>query len=665
MKIGIDVGSTTIKSVVLNNFGEVIYQSYERHYCKIKEKTSELLKKIRDKYPREKSMELSISGSAAMGMAEKWKVPFVQEVYATRIAATTLEDDVDVIIELGGEDAKILFLKDGMEVRMNGSCAGGTGAFIDQMATLLNMSLDEMNETAKDYKKIYTIASRCGVFAKSDIQPLLNQGVVKSDLSASIFFAVVNQTIAGLAQGRVIKGNVLYLGGPLSFNSELRKAFDKTLNLTGKCPDNSLYYVALGAAYYASEKIDIDNLIITLNNYREDETYSMAPPLFKTKEEYDEFKLRHEKSKVLVKEEIDVESPITIGIDSGSTTIKIVAINENKEIVSSIYRPNSGNTVEVVKEYLENIYNTYPEVKISAVAATGYGEQLIKNAFKVDYGMVETVAHFTAAKHFMNNVDFIIDIGGQDIKCFKIHNGAIDNIFLNEACSSGCGSFLQTFANALGYSVEEFANLGLFSKNPVDLGSRCTVFMNSSVKQVQKDGATIEDISAGLSVSVVKNALYKVIRASNSESLGKNIVVQGGTFLNDAVLRACEQELNVQVLRPTISGLMGAYGAALYARGKNNDKSTILNKSELENFSHEVKVTNCGLCNSHCGLTIYSFGEGRKYIGGNRCDRPVSNKNHGEVSNIYEYKRSLLDSYPKISGKRGKIGIPMGLNMYE
>ncbi len=665
MKIGIDVGSTTIKSVVLNNFGEVIYQSYERHYCKIKEKTSELLKKIRDKYPREKSMELSISGSAAMGMAEKWKVPFVQEVYATRIAATTLEADVDVIIELGGEDAKILFLKDGMEVRMNGSCAGGTGAFIDQMATLLNMSLEEMNEAAKNYKKIYTIASRCGVFAKSDIQPLLNQGVVKSDLSASIFFAVVNQTIAGLAQGRVIKGNILYLGGPLSFNSELRKAFDKTLNLTGKCPDNSLYYVALGAAYYASEKIDIDNLIITLNNYREDETYSMAPPLFRTKEEYDEFKLRHEKSKVLIKDEIETSSPITIGIDSGSTTIKIVAINDDKEIVSSIYRPNSGNAVEVVKEYLENLYNTYPKVKISAVAATGYGEQLIKNAFKVDYGMVETVAHFTAAKHFMSNVDFIIDIGGQDIKCFKIHNGAIDNIFLNEACSSGCGSFLQTFANALGYSVEEFANLGLFSKNPVDLGSRCTVFMNSSVKQVQKDGATIEDISAGLSVSVVKNALYKVIRASNSESLGKNIVVQGGTFLNDAVLRAFEQELNVQVLRPTISGLMGAYGAALYAQEKNNDKSTILSKSELENFNHEVKMTNCGLCNNHCRLTINTFGESRKYIGGNRCDRPISNKNHGEVSNIYEYKRSLLDSYPKISGKRGKIGIPMGLNMYE
>lgn len=665
MKIGIDVGSTTIKSVVLNNFGKVIYQSYERHYCKIKEKTLELLKKIRDKYPREKSMELSISGSAAMGMAEKWKVPFVQEVYATRIAATTLEADVDVIIELGGEDAKILFLKDGMEVRMNGSCAGGTGAFIDQMATLLNMSLEEMNEAAKDYKKIYTIASRCGVFAKSDIQPLLNQGVVKSDLSASIFFAVVNQTIAGLAQGRVIKGNVLYLGGPLSFNSELRKAFDKTLKLTGKCPDNSLYYVALGAAYYASEKIDIDNLIITLNNYREDETYSMAPPLFKTKEEYDKFKLRHEKSKVLIKDEIDIASPITIGIDSGSTTIKIVAINDDKEIVSSIYRPNSGNAVEVVKEYLENLYNTYPKVKISAVAATGYGEQLIKNAFKVDYGMVETVAHFTAAKHFMNNVDFIIDIGGQDIKCFKIHNGAIDNIFLNEACSSGCGSFLQTFANALGYSVEEFANLGLFSKNPVDLGSRCTVFMNSSVKQVQKDGATIEDISAGLSVSVVKNALYKVIRASNAESLGKNIVVQGGTFLNDAVLRAFEQELNVQVLRPTISGLMGAYGAALYAQEKNNDKSTVLSKSELENFNHEVKMTNCGLCNNHCRLTINTFGESRKYIGGNRCDRPISNKNHGEVSNIYEYKRSLLDSYPKNSGKRGKMGIPMGLNMYE
>lgn len=663
MKIGIDVGSTTIKSVILNNYGEVVYQSYERHYCKIKEKTIELLKKIRNKYPRERFMELSISGSAAMGMAEKWKVPFVQEVYATRIAATTLEDDVDVIIELGGEDAKILFLKDGMEVRMNGSCAGGTGAFIDQMATLLNISLEEMNEAASHYNKIYTIASRCGVFAKSDIQPLLNQGVVKSDLAASIFFAVVNQTIAGLAQGRIIKGNVLYLGGPLSFNSELRKAFDKTLNLTGKCPDNSLYYVALGAAYYASEKIDIDSLILTLNNYKEDEVYNMTLPLFTSKSEYDDFKCRHGKNKVLIKDKID--TPITIGIDSGSTTIKIVAINENKEIVSSIYRPNSGNAVEVVKEYLENLYREHSDVKIKAVAATGYGEQLIKNAFKVDYGIVETVAHFTAAKHFMPEVDFIIDIGGQDIKCFKIHNGAIDNIFLNEACSSGCGSFLQTFANALGYSVEEFANLGLFSKNPVDLGSRCTVFMNSSVKQVQKDGATIEDISAGLSVSVVKNALYKVIRASNAESLGKNIVVQGGTFLNDAVLRAFEQELNVQVLRPTISGLMGAYGAALYAQERKKENSTILSESELKSFKHNVKMTNCGLCNNHCRLTINSFGESRKYIGGNRCEKPISNKQHEEMSNIYEYKRSLLDSYIGISGKRGKIGIPMGLNMYE
>jgi predicted CoA-substrate-specific enzyme activase len=665
MKIGIDVGSTTIKSVVLNNCQEVIYKSYERHYCKIKEKTLELLKKIKDKYPREKFINLSISGSAAMGMAEKWNVPFIQEVYATRIAATTLEDDVDVIIELGGEDAKILFLKDGMEVRMNGSCAGGTGAFIDQMAALLNISLEEMNEAAKGYNKIYTIASRCGVFAKSDIQPLLNQGVIKSDLSASIFFAVVNQTIAGLAQGRVIKGNVLYLGGPLSFNSELKKAFDKTLRLTGKCPDNSLYYVALGAAYHASEKIDIDNLILTLDNYREEEIYTMAPPLFAKKEEYEEFKSRHEKNKVLIKDAIDIESPITIGIDSGSTTIKIVAINENKEIVSSLYRPNSGNAVDVVKEYLENLYSTYPEIKISAVAATGYGEELIKNAFKVDYGIVETVAHFTAAKHFMPDVDFIIDIGGQDIKCFKIHNGSIDNIFLNEACSSGCGSFLQTFANALGYSVEEFANLGLFSRNPVDLGSRCTVFMNSSVKQVQKDGATIEDISAGLSVSVVKNALYKVIRASNVESLGKNIVVQGGTFLNDAVLRAFEQELNIQVLRPTISGLMGAYGAALYAKERKAEKSTIINGRELKSFTHNVKMTNCGLCNNHCRLTINTFGESRKYIGGNRCDRPTSNKSHEEMSNIYEYKRSLLDKYTGISGKRGKIGIPMGLNMYE
>ncbi|MEG1255406.1 acyl-CoA dehydratase activase-related protein [Clostridium sp.] len=665
MKAGIDVGSTTIKAVVLNNYGDVVYESYERHYCRITEKTSEVLKKIIKKFPRERFMEISISGSAAMKMAEICKIPFVQEVYATRIAATHCECDIDVIIELGGEDAKILFLNDGMEVRMNGSCAGGTGSFIDQMATLLNMSPEEMNEEAKDYNKIYTIASRCGVFAKSDIQPLLNQGVIKSDLSASIFFAVVNQTIAGLAQGRMIKGNVLYLGGPLTFNSELRKAFDTTLKLKGVCPSKALYYVALGAAYYASEEIDINKVINILDNYKVEDNYTMAPPLFKNQVEYEEFKERHEKNKINCDGDIDINYPVTLGIDSGSTTIKIVAINEKKEIVSSLYKPNSGNAVEVVKAYLTDLYAKYPGLKIDGAAVTGYGETLIKNAFQIDYGIVETVAHFTAAKYFMPSVDFIIDIGGQDIKCFKIHNGAIDNIFLNEACSSGCGSFLQTFANALGYSMVEFSRLGLFSKNPVDLGSRCTVFMNSSVKQVQKDGATMEDISAGLSVSVVKNALYKVIRASSTESLGKNIVVQGGTFLNDAVLRAFEQELKVDVLRPTISGLMGAYGAALFAKSKGQKQSSIIKEKELKEFHQNVKVMNCGLCSNHCRLTVNEFGINRRYIGGNRCERPTNKKENKKSLNIYEYKRELLDSYVGAPGNRGRIGIPMGLNIYE
>ncbi|MEG2291016.1 MAG: acyl-CoA dehydratase activase [Clostridium sp.] len=667
MKAGIDVGSTTIKAVVLDNYGDIVYESYERHYCKITEKTSELLKKIIEKFPAENFMDISISGSAAMKIAEICDIPFVQEVYATRIAATHCENPVDVIIELGGEDAKILFLGDDMEVRMNGSCAGGTGAFIDQMATLLNMSLEEMNEAAKNYNKIYTIASRCGVFAKSDVQPLLNQGVMKSDLSASIFFAVVNQTIAGLAQGRAIKGNILYLGGPLTFNSELRKAFDTTIKIDGTCPDKALYYVALGAAYYANKKVDMNEAIYILDNYKEDEGYTSAQPLFVNQQEYKEFKERHHKNKINCHGVIGKNSTLTIGIDSGSTTIKIVAINENMEIVSFVYKPNSGNAVEVVKEYLIDLYSKYPEIKIASAAVTGYGEALIKNAFQIDYGIVETVAHFTAAKYFMPDVDFIIDIGGQDIKCFKIHNGEIDNIFLNEACSSGCGSFLQTFANALGYSMEEFSKMGLFSKNPVDLGSRCTVFMNSCVKQVQKDGATIEDISAGLSLSVVKNALYKVIRASSPESLGKNIVVQGGTFLNDAVLRAFEQELKVHVLRPTIAGLMGAYGAALFAKSKCKKQSSIINKTDLKEFHQNTKVANCGLCSNHCRLTVNDFGFNRKYIGGNRCERPTNKGENKESLNIYEYKRDLLDRYTETRGKgtRGKIGIPMGLNIYE
>ena len=665
MKVGLDVGSTTIKCVVTDDKGKILYQSYERHLSKITEKMTELLTKVKTEIVRGDKAMLTVSGSAGMGISQTCHLPFVQEVYSTRIAVGHLVPDADVIIELGGEDAKILFLTGGTEVRMNGSCAGGTGAFIDQMATLLNVPLDEMNNLAKQYEKIYTIASRCGVFAKSDVQPLLNQGARKTDISASIFAAVANQTIAGLAQGRPIKGKVLYLGGPLTFLSELRASFDRALKITGVCPENSLYFVALGAAYCSAEEIDLDQALESVRKYGSSGNFLSIPPLFTDREDYDEFCRRHSQCKAPRGDIKTYSGHAFLGVDAGSTTIKAVLLGKDGEILSSLYRSNSGNPIPIIKDYLLDLFRKYPDVTIESSAVTGYGEELLKNAFGIDFGIVETVAHFTAAKCFRPNVDFVIDIGGQDMKCFKIRNGAIDNIFLNEACSSGCGSFLQTFANTLGYRIEDFAKLGLFAKHPVDLGSRCTVFMNSQVKQAQKDGATTEDISAGLSVSVVKNAIYKVIRVPNAADLGRSIVVQGGTFLNDAVLRVFEKELGVEVTRPDISGLMGAYGAGIYAMKKSTGKSLIIGKEELENFKHEVKVTNCGLCSNHCRLTINIFGGNRRFIGGNRCERPVT-KHAGKVElDMYAYKLNLLRSYASSAGPRGKIGIPMGLNMYE
>ncbi len=663
MRIGLDIGSTTLKCIVLDDQNNIIHKSYERHFSQIKNKSAQLLKQLRKKYPDTKTAQLCISGSAGMGLAEGCGVPFIQEVYATRIALNKLVPNTDVAIELGGEDAKILFLTNGLEVRMNGSCAGGTGAFLDQMASLLNISLDEMNELSKSHTKIYTIASRCGVFAKSDIQPLLNQGAQKNDISASIFSAVVNQTIAGLAQGRPITGKIVYLGGPLTFLSELRASFDNTLKTTGICPDNSLYFVAMGAAYGADQYLDIDNIITAIEHYKPLGGYASSRALFNNEQEYKEFCNRHNKATI-------PQSKVTkgdgyIGIDAGSTTVKAVVIDKDSNIIHSSYLSNSGNPVPIIKDFLIDFYNKFPGITIKGGSVTGYGEDIIKNAFQVDFGIVETVAHFTAAKKFMPDVDFIIDIGGQDIKCFKIRNGVIDNIFLNEACSSGCGSFLQTFAQALGYSIEEFAKKGLFAKHPVDLGSRCTVFMNSSVKQAQKDGASVESISAGLSTSVVKNALYKVIRASSADSLGKHIVVQGGTFLNDAVLRAFEQEIGRDVIRPAIAGLMGAYGCALYAKDHSTGRSTILDKTGLENFKHDVKVVACGLCNNHCRLTINTFDNNRKFIGGNRCEKPVTKHSDKKYDNLFEYKLELFKEYQPKAGPRGKIGIPMGLNIYD
>lgn len=666
MRIGLDIGSTTIKCVILDDNDKILYILYERHFSKIIEKTLEVLTKIKDIVSNEKSISLAISGSAGMKIAEKLDIPFVQEVYATKVAVDILNPGTDTIIELGGEDAKILFLTNGLEVRMNGTCAGGTGAFIDQMATLLNITVDELNESSKKAERTYVIASRCGVFAKSDVQPLLNQGAKKEDIAKSILDAVVNQTIVGLAQGREIEGNVLFLGGPLTFLSELRNAFNNKLNIKGVCPENSLYYVAYGAAYKANNKINYKKLLEELKNYSSSEKYNSIEPLFKSKEDYDEFIARHEKDRVETLELKGYKKNVYIGIDAGSTTVKFVVIGEAGELLYSNYQSNSGNPIPLILEQLKKLYDENPGIKIAGSAVTGYGEELIKNAFKIDHGIVETVAHFTAAKKFMPEVDFIIDIGGQDIKCFKIRNGTIDNIFLNEACSSGCGSFLQTFASVLGYDIKDFAKLGLFANKPADLGSRCTVFMNSSVKQAQKDGASIENISAGLSISVVKNALYKVIRATNPEELGKNIVVQGGTFYNDAVLRAFEQEMKTNVIRPNIAGIMGAYGAALYACGKDKEhKSSMITKKEVEEFSVTSKTVNCGMCSNNCCLTVNTFKDGRKFISGNKCERPIKNKVREDDLNLYKYKQTLFKEYKGVKGARGKLGIPLVLNMYD
>ena len=670
LKIGLDVGSTTIKCVVLDDADNLVYSTYERHYSHILEKSEELLRRTAAQYVPGGRANLAISGSAGMGMAESVQVPFVQEVFATRVAANKLAPGTDCIIELGGEDAKILFLTGGMEVRMNGSCAGGTGAFIDQMATLLKMSADEMDAAAQKAEKTYTIASRCGVFAKSDIQPLINQGAKAEDISASIYQAVVNQTIAGLAQGRPIKGNVLYLGGPLTFSRCLRESFDHTLGVKGTCPENSLLYVALGAAFYSDQEFDLNQVANDLQKHGAAETYRSLPPLFTSREEYEAFRARHAKAAVpQVPFSADYAAPVHIGIDSGSTTVKLVVIDQDARILFSDYRPNLGNPVPLIREVLQKLYDEHPALHVASVTTTGYGEDLAKNAFHADYGVVETVAHFTAARHFLPNVDFIIDIGGQDMKCFKIEDGAISNIFLNEACSSGCGSFLQTFAQALGYDVKKFAALGLFADRPVDLGSRCTVFMNSSVKQAQKDGATIENISAGLSISVVKNALYKVIRASSPEELGRNIVVQGGTFYNEAVLRAFEKEMGVEVIRPDIAGLMGAYGAALFgkAHARPGARSTVLTLPELEAFTQKVNTVQCQGCGNHCQLTVNIFADGKRFISGNRCDKPVTGKATDEDLDLYAYKLGLLLDYKpqNLENSRGTIGLPLCLNMYE
>ena len=668
MQIGLDIGSTTIKIAVLDDAGTLLFSKYQRHYSQIATRILELHRELMAKFPTLRTARLAISGSAGIGIAESCGIQFVQEVFAEKICTEKLHPGTDAVIELGGEDAKILFLGRHFDARMNDSCAGGTGAFIDQMAALLNVEADKMNELAQQATTSYTIASRCGVFAKSDIQPLLNQGAAKSDLAASIFRAVASQAVTGLAKGRPIEGNVLYLGGPLTFMSCLRDSFDKILNIKGVCPDNSLYYVAMGAAFCAEHDVEFASLPAKLEAAIKTHTFEHMAPLFKDEAEYQAFHERHLKDAVTISTP-EKATQAFIGIDSGSTTIKIAVMSPSGELLDSFYQSNKGNPIVAVRDYLTDFYQKYPHCQLLAGAVTGYGEDLIRHAFGMDYGIVETMAHFYAAHHLEPDVDFILDIGGQDMKCLKIHNGAIDNIFLNEACSSGCGSFLQTFAEILGYSAEEFAQIGLFADMPVDLGSRCTVFMNSSVKQAQKDGASVANISAGLSISIVKNALYKVIRPSSKAAIGQHIVVQGGTFLNDCVLRAFEQEMGLNVVRPNIAGLMGAYGAALYAQRRYQDNpkpSSIIKLAELKSFQHTVKGVTCGLCNNHCHLTINIFASGKRFISGNRCERPITHMAPQNDLNLYRQKLELLQALPNLdTPKRGVMGIPMGLNMYE
>lgn len=672
-KIGIDAGSTTLKCIVLNEEDKIIYSNYERHYSKVREKLIEELERIKG-IIENKKFKIAITGSAGYGISKEYNLPFVQEVFATTLAIKRYYDDVDVAIELGGEDAKIIFLTGGFEERMNSSCAGGTGAFIDQMAHLMGLTVDEMDNLSLKHENIYEIASRCGVFAKTDIQPLLNQGARKEDISASVFQSVVNQTIGGLAQGRSIEGKIMFLGGPLYFCKGLRERFIKTLKLQENdvvSPENAQVFVAIGSAIYSKEdnrEYEYEELLeIIKENRNEIATINIIDPLFNDESEYEEFKKRHNRAKVISKDINLYNGEAYIGIDAGSTTTKVVLIDKEDNILYEYYGSNKGNPIEVVKKELKHIYNICGEkIKIIGSAVTGYGEELIKKAFSIDFGIVETVAHYIAASHFNPKVDFILDIGGQDIKCFKIKNGIVANIMLNEACSSGCGSFIESFANQMGYDVETFSKLGLFAKHGADLGSRCTVFMNSSVKQAQKEGATVEDLSAGLSVSVVKNALYKVIRAKSVEELGENIIVQGGTMYNDAILRAFEKELGMNVIRPSISGLMGAYGCALYAKRKSPKESKIISKEDLEKFTHKSKIAKCGLCTNRCNLTINIFNDGERYISGNRCERPTGNKKAENIPNMYQYKYKKLREYESLEeGTRGTIGLPMVLNMYE
>ena len=676
-KLGIDIGSTTVKIAILDENNQILFSDYERHFANIQETLQQLLEKAVDKLGTF-HVHPVITGSGGLTLATHLNMPFTQEVVAVSTALQDYAPQCDVAIELGGEDAKIIYFTNGVDQRMNGICAGGTGSFIDQMATLLQTDASGLNEYAKNYKSIYPIAARCGVFAKSDIQPLINEGATKEDLSASIFQAVVNQTISGLACGKPIRGNVAFLGGPLHFLSELKAAFIRTLSLAPDeiiAPEHSHLFAAVGSAMNYKEEVcvPVEDIIKRLQGKIKLEfEVERMEPLFKNQEEYDTFQNRHAAHKVETRSLAEYRGNCYLGIDAGSTTTKVALVGEDGKLLYSFYSSNNGSPLATTIRAIREIYDRLPQgAKIVHSCSTGYGEALIKSALMLDEGEVETVSHFYAAAFFDPEVDCIIDIGGQDMKCIKIKNQTVDSVQLNEACSSGCGSFIETFAKSLNFSVQDFAKEALFAKHPIDLGTRCTVFMNSKVKQAQKEGAEVADISAGLAYSVIKNALYKVIKISDPGDLGKHIVVQGGTFYNDAVLRSFEKITGVDAVRPDIAGIMGAFGAALIARERYDgiSDSSMLSIDKINSLTYETKLTHCQGCTNHCYLTINKFSGNRQFITGNRCERGLGKEKSTEkLPNLFDYKLKRLFGYEPLSESeavRGVVGIPRVLNMYE
>jgi predicted CoA-substrate-specific enzyme activase len=678
LSVGLDVGSTTVKIIVLDEEENIVYKDYRRHFSDVKNTVSALFDDAKSVL-NEASVKFMVTGSAGLSLAESLGVTFIQEVVACTKAIKKMAPQTDVAIELGGEDAKIMYFGHTVEQRMNGTCAGGTGSFIDQMSSLLKTDAQGLNTLAQKFQDIYPIASRCGVFAKTDVQPLLNEGALKEDIAASVLQAVVNQTISGLACGKPIRGRVAFLGGPLSFLSELKKRFEMTLNLKEEDVveiDNPQYFVALGAAIASHEQElkDINCIYDRMSTIYCDVpgTHGSIKPLFNSQEDFEAFLARHNQNKVKSVELASVSGPLFLGIDAGSTTTKIALINSDRELCYSYYASNEGKPLHTTLNALKELIPYLPsDSHIAYATVTGYGESLIKAALKLDYGEIETVAHYKAAEYFCPDVDFILDIGGQDMKSLRIHDGVIDSIMLNEACSSGCGSFIETFAKSVNLPIEVFAEKALFSKKPVDLGTRCTVFMNSRVKQAQKEGASIADISAGISTSVIKNALFKVIRMRSPEDLGKKIVVQGGTFYNNAVLRSLEIISGREVIRPDIAGIMGAFGSAIISKERFEEgyTSTMLPIDALNDFNTKTTSERCGLCGNNCQLTVNTFSDGRRYVVGNRCDKGAGIEAVKEpLPNLYKYKLKRVFDYKSLSNEeatRGTIGIPRVLNIYE